>query len=54
MTEITAKLLSIRNIKNIEDINNFLNPSIKNLFTQSCNTLLDMEKCNFKELIKVI
>ena len=31
LDEIIAKLLTIRNIEN-EDINNFLNPSIKNFY----------------------
>ena len=34
LDEITSKLLSIRNIKK-EDINSFLNPSIKKFFTKS-------------------
>ena len=42
LDEITAKLLVIRNIKK-EDINSFLNPSIKN-FLPNPNCLLDMEK----------
>ncbi len=42
LDEITSKLLSIRNIKK-EDINSFLNPSIKNLLPNP-NNLLDMEK----------
>ena len=42
LDEITSKLLSIRNIKK-EEINSFLNPSIKN-FLPNPNNLLDMEK----------
>jgi single-stranded-DNA-specific exonuclease len=42
LDEITSKLLSIRNIKR-EDINSFLNPSIKN-FLPNPNNLIDMEK----------
>ena len=46
LDEITAKLLSIRNVKK-EDINNFLNPSIKN-FLPNPNILLDMEKSSLR------
>ena len=46
LDEITAKLLSIRNIKK-EDISNFLNPSIKN-FLPNPNTILDMEKSSLR------
>ena len=42
LDEITSKLLSIRKIKK-EDINSFLNPSIKN-FLPNPNNLIDMEK----------
>ena len=42
LDEITSKLLSIRKIKK-EDINSFLNPSIKN-FLPNPNCLVDMEK----------
>ena len=42
LDEITSKLLSIRKI-NKEEINSFLNPSIKNLLPNP-NSLLDMEK----------
>ena len=42
LDEITSKLLSIRNIKK-EEINSFLNPSIKN-FLPNPDTLIDMEK----------
>ena len=46
LDEITAKLLSIRNIKK-KDINNFLNPSIKN-FLPNPNSLLEMEKSSLR------
>ena len=60
LDEITSKLLSIRKIKK-EDINSFLNPSIKN-FLPNPNNLIDMEKTTLrtikailnKEKIKVI
>ena len=42
LDEITSKLLSIRKIKK-EDINSFLNPSIKN-FLPDPNNLIDMQK----------
>ena len=48
LDEITAKLLSIRNIKR-EDISNFLDPSIKN-FLPNPNTLLDMEKSSLRTI----
>ncbi len=48
LDEITAKLLVLRNIKK-EDINNFLNPSIKN-FLPNPNNLLDMEKSSLRTL----
>ena len=48
LDEITAKLLVLRNIKN-EDINSFLNPSIKNLLPNP-NSLLDMEKSSLRTL----
>ena len=48
LDEITAKLLSIRNIKN-EDINSFLKPSIKN-FLPNPNILMDMEKSSLRTL----
>ena len=51
LDEITAKLLSIRKIKK-EDINSFLNPSIKN-FLPNPNTLLDMNKSSLR-MIKAI
>ncbi len=48
LDEITAKLLVIRNIKN-EEINGFLNPSIKN-FLPDPNKLVDMEKSSLRTL----
>ena len=48
LDEITAKLLSIRNIKK-EDVNSFLNPSIKN-FLPNPYTLLDMEKSSLRTI----
>jgi single-stranded-DNA-specific exonuclease len=42
LDEITSKLLSIRKIKK-EEVNSFLNPSIKN-FLPNPNNLIDMEK----------
>ena len=48
LDEITAKLLSIRNIKK-EDVNSFLNPSIKN-FLPDPNILLDMEKSTLRTM----
>ena len=48
LDEITAKLLVLRNIKR-EDINSFLNPSIKNLLPNP-NSLLDMEKSTLRTL----
>ena len=46
LDEITSKLLSIRKIKK-EDINSFLNPSIKN-FLPNPNNLIDMEKSTLR------
>jgi single-stranded-DNA-specific exonuclease len=46
LDEITSKLLSIRKIKK-EDINSFLNPSIKN-FLPNPNNLIDMEKSTIR------
>ena len=46
LDEITSKLLSIRNIKK-EEINSFLNPSIKN-FLPNPNNLLDMDKSTLR------
>ncbi|MBD1172563.1 single-stranded-DNA-specific exonuclease RecJ [Pelagibacterales bacterium SAG-MED05] len=48
LDEITAKLLVLRNIKK-EDINSFLNPSIKN-FLPDPNNLLDMAKSSLRTL----
>ena len=48
LDEITAKLLTLRDIKK-EDINSFLNPSIKN-FLPNPNNLLDMEKSSLRTL----
>ena len=46
LEEITSKLLSIRKIKK-EDINSFLNPSIKN-FLPNPNNLVDMKKSTLR------
>jgi len=46
LDEIVAKLLSIRNIQK-EDVNNFLNPSIKN-FLPNPDVLVDMEKSSLR------
>ncbi len=46
LDEMTSKLLSIRNIKK-EEINSFLNPSIKN-FLPNPNDLIDMEKSTLR------
>ena len=46
LDEVTSKLLSIRKIKK-EDINSFLNPSIKN-YLPNPNTLLDMKKATLR------
>ena len=48
LDEITAKLLTIRNIKK-EDIQSFLQPSIKN-FLPNPNNLLDMEKTTLRAI----
>jgi len=48
LDEITAKLLVLRNIEK-EDINSFLNPSIKN-FLPNPNNLLDMKKSSLRTL----
>ncbi len=48
LDEIVAKLLVQRNVHN-EEINNFLNPSIKN-FLPNPNCLLDMEKSSLRTL----
>ena len=46
LDEIISKLLSIRKIKK-EDINSFLNPSIKN-FLPNPNNLVDMKKSTLR------
>ena len=46
LDEITSKLLSIRNIKK-EEINSFLNPSLKN-FLPNPDNLIDMEKSTLR------
>ena len=48
LDDITSKLLSIRNIKK-EEIDSFLNPSIKNLLPNP-NNLLDMEKSTLRSV----
>ena len=48
LDEITAKLLTLRNIEK-EEVNNFLNPSIRN-FLPDPNELLDMEKSSLRTL----
>ena len=48
LDEITAKLIVLRNIKK-EDINSFLNPSIKN-FLPNPSILLDMDKSTLRTL----
>ena len=45
LDEIIAKLLTIRNIEN-EDINSFLNPSIKNFLPNP--NILDMDKSSLR------
>ncbi len=52
LDEITSKLLSIRNIKK-EDINSFLNPSIKN-FLPNPNSLLDMKKATARTIDSIV
>ncbi|MDC1093241.1 single-stranded-DNA-specific exonuclease RecJ [Pelagibacteraceae bacterium] len=52
LDEITSKLLSIRKIKK-EDINSFLNPSIKN-FLPNPNNLIDMEKSTLRTMSAII
>ena len=52
LDEITSKLLSIRKIKK-EDINSFLNPSIKN-FLPNPNILEDMEKSTLRTYEAII
>ncbi len=51
LDEITSKLLSIRKIKR-EEINSFLNPSIKN-FLPNPNNLTDMDKTSLRTLLAV-
>ena len=51
LDEITSKLLSIRKIKK-EDINSFLNPSIKN-FLPNPNNLIDMKKSTLRTLTAI-
>jgi single-stranded-DNA-specific exonuclease len=51
LDEITSKLLSIRKIKR-EDINSFLNPSIKN-FLPNPNNLIDMDKATLRTLVAI-
>ena len=46
LDEITSKLLSIRNVKK-DEINTFLNPSIKNVLPNP-NILLDMDKSTLR------
>ena len=46
LDEITSKLLSIRNIKK-EEVDSFLNPSIKN-FLPNPNNLIDMDKSTLR------
>ena len=48
LDEITSKLLTIRQIKK-EEINSFLNPSIKS-FLPNPNNLIDMEKSSLRTL----
>ena len=52
LDEITSKLLSTRNIKK-EEINSFLNPSIKN-FLPNPNSLIDMEKSTLRTVKAII
>ena len=52
LDEITSKLLSIRKIKK-EDINSFLNPSIKN-FLPNPNNLVDMVKSTKRTVTSII
>ena len=51
LDEITSKLLSIRKIKK-EDINSFLNPSIKN-FLPNPNILIDMKKTTLRAISSI-
>ena len=50
LDEITSKLLSIRQIKK-DEINSFLNPSIKNILPNPDN-LIDMEKSSKRTVEK--
>ena len=52
LDEITSKLLSIRQIKK-DEINSFLNPSIKN-FLPNPDTLNDMEKSSKRTVEAII
>ena len=52
LDEITSKLLSIRKIKN-EEINSFLNPSIKN-FLPNPNNLVDMRKSTLRTVKAIL
>ena len=52
LDEITSKLLSIRKVKK-EDINSFLNPSIKN-FLPNPNNLIDMEKTTLRTIKAIL
>ena len=52
LDEITSKLLSMRNIKK-EEINSFLNPSIKS-FLPNPNSLIDMEKSTLRTVKAII
>ena len=52
LDEITSKLLSIRNIKK-EEINSFLNPSIKNILPNP-NNLLDMNKAALRSVKAIL
>ena len=52
LDEITSKLLSIRRIKK-EEINSFLNPSIKN-FLPNPNILMDMEKSSARTVKSIL
>ena len=51
LDEITSKLLSIRKIKR-EDINTFLNPSIKNILPNP-NNLIDMTKSTIRTILAI-
>ena len=52
LDEITSKLLSIRNIKK-EEINSFLNPSLKNFLPYPDN-LIDMEKSTLRTVEAIL